>query len=98
VLELIIALLLIGHNGLFSLSELAVVSARRFRLKAMGGGGKVWSSRRHALKAMPAAQDVFRRPFSSANLSADSSPSLATGEAHHHQSRRTGREQQRSAK
>jgi putative hemolysin len=35
VLELVIALFLIALNGLFSLSELAIVSARKARLKAM---------------------------------------------------------------
>src|SRR5215213_8776190 len=40
VLELFIALFLIGLNGLFSLSELAVVSARKVRLKAMADAGR----------------------------------------------------------
>ena len=39
-LELIIALFLICLNGLFSLSELAVVSARKVRLKAMAEAGR----------------------------------------------------------
>jgi putative hemolysin len=40
VLESIIALFLIALNGLFSLSELAVVSARKVRLKAMAEAGR----------------------------------------------------------
>jgi len=39
-LELIIALALIALNGLFSLSELAVVSARKVRLTAMADQGR----------------------------------------------------------
>ena len=39
-LELIVALILIGLNGLFSLSELAIVSSRNVRLKAMAEAGK----------------------------------------------------------
>jgi putative hemolysin len=40
VLELGIAILLIGLNGLFALSELAIVSARNARLKAMAEAGR----------------------------------------------------------
>jgi putative hemolysin len=40
VLELGIAVLLIGLNGLFALSELAIVSARKARLKAMADAGR----------------------------------------------------------
>jgi putative hemolysin len=40
VLELGIALLLIGLNGLFALSELAIVSARKARLKTMADNGR----------------------------------------------------------
>jgi putative hemolysin len=40
VLELSIALFLIALNGLFSLSELAVVSARKVRLKTMADAGR----------------------------------------------------------
>jgi putative hemolysin len=40
-LELIVALGLISLNGLFSLSELAVVSARKVRLKTMADQGRV---------------------------------------------------------
>ncbi|WP_114943034.1 hemolysin family protein [Microvirga calopogonii] len=39
-LELGIALLLIGLNGLFALSELAIVSARKARLKMMADSGR----------------------------------------------------------
>ncbi|MHB2166456.1 hemolysin family protein [Alsobacter sp. R-9] len=38
--ELIVAAVLIALNGLFSLSELAIVSARRVRLKAMADAGR----------------------------------------------------------
>jgi putative hemolysin len=40
VLELAIAVLLIALNGLFSLSELAIVSARKSRLKTMVDAGR----------------------------------------------------------
>jgi len=40
VLELAVALFLIALNGLFSLSELAIVSARKVRLKAMADSGR----------------------------------------------------------
>jgi putative hemolysin len=40
VLELGIAVLLIGLNGLFALSELAIVSARKARLKTMADNGR----------------------------------------------------------
>ena len=39
-LELGIAILLIGLNGLFALSELAIVSARKARLKTMADSGR----------------------------------------------------------
>src|SRR5215212_6557818 len=39
-LELIVALVLIALNGLFSLSELAVVSARKVRLKTLADQGR----------------------------------------------------------
>jgi putative hemolysin len=44
VLELGIAVLLIGLNGLFALSELAIVSARKARLKAMADAGRAGAS------------------------------------------------------
>jgi putative hemolysin len=44
VLELGIAFLLIGLNGLFALSELAVVSARKARLKTMADNGRAGAS------------------------------------------------------
>jgi putative hemolysin len=44
VLELGIAVLLIGLNGLFALSELAIVSARKARLKAMADNGRAGAS------------------------------------------------------
>ena len=39
-LELGIAFLLIGLNGLFALSELSIVSARKARLKTMADSGR----------------------------------------------------------
>ena len=39
-LELIIAIALVALNGVFALSELAIVSARRPRLKAMAEQGR----------------------------------------------------------
>jgi putative hemolysin len=44
VLELSIAVLLIGLNGLFALSELAIVSARKARLKTMADNGRAGAS------------------------------------------------------
>ncbi|MBO1909351.1 HlyC/CorC family transporter [Microvirga sp. 3-52] len=43
-LELGIAVLLIGLNGLFALSELAIVSARKARLKTMADAGRAGAS------------------------------------------------------
>jgi putative hemolysin len=55
VLELFIALCLIGLNGLFAVSELAVVSARKPRLKTM-----VDARRRGAAAALALAEDPGR--------------------------------------
>jgi putative hemolysin len=55
VLELFIALVLISLNGLFALSELAVVSARKSRLKVMGDAG-----RQGATAALVLAEDPGR--------------------------------------
>jgi putative hemolysin len=55
VLELFIALVLISLNGLFALSELAVVSARKSRLKVMGDAG-----RQGATAALALAEDPGR--------------------------------------
>ena len=54
-LELVVALALIGLNGLFALSELAVVSSRKPRLKAM-----VRVHRRGASAALALAEDPGR--------------------------------------
>ena len=54
-LELAVAVFLILLNGVFSLSELAVVSARRVRLKAMADGG-----RRGAVAALSLAENPGR--------------------------------------
>jgi putative hemolysin len=54
-LELVIALVLIALNGLFSLSELAVVSARKVRLKTLADQG-----RSGAATALKLAEDPGR--------------------------------------
>eukprot|EP01034_Spumella_vulgaris_P012793 gene12793-16292_t len=54
-LELLIAIVLIFINGILAMSELAVVSARRGRLKAMADGGS-----RGAAAAMRLADDPGR--------------------------------------
>ena len=51
--ELLIVLALILLNGLFALSELAVVSSRQPRLKAMAAAGKAGAKRALALSADP---------------------------------------------
>lgn len=51
--DLLIVLTLILVNGLFALSELAVVSARRPRLKAMAAAGRRGANRALALAADP---------------------------------------------
>lgn len=52
-LELVIALCLIALNGLFALSELSVVSARKARLKTMVDGGRKGASAALALAEEP---------------------------------------------
>ncbi|KAA2237748.1 hemolysin family protein [Salinarimonas soli] len=51
--ELIIALALIGLNGLFALSELAIVSARKPRLRTMAEGGRSGAAAALALAEDP---------------------------------------------
>src|SRR6185312_14876393 len=53
VLEIVIVVLLILLNGVFALSELALVSARRSRLTAMAAEGRRGASRALALAADP---------------------------------------------
>jgi putative hemolysin len=53
VLEIAIVVLLVVINGVFALSELAIVSARRSRLQAMADAGKRGASRALALAADP---------------------------------------------
>jgi putative hemolysin len=53
VLEIVIVLLLILLNGLFALSELAIVSSRRSRLTAMAAEGRRGANRALALAADP---------------------------------------------
>lgn len=52
-LELIVALLLIALNGIFALSELAIVSARRTKLKTMVEDGRRGASSALALSENP---------------------------------------------
>lgn len=52
-LELVIAVLLIGLNGLFALSELAVVSSREVRLKTMAANGTRGAAAALALAQQP---------------------------------------------
>lgn len=54
-IELVVALVLIGLNGVFSLSELAIVSAKRVRLKTMAEAGS-----RGAAKALTLAENPGR--------------------------------------
>src|SRR5215211_7515595 len=53
VLELIVALVLIALNGVFALSELAIVSARKVRLKTMAEAGRVGARAALALAEEP---------------------------------------------
>lgn len=53
VLEIAIVLLLVVINGVFALSELAVVSARRSRLKALAAEGRRGANRALALASDP---------------------------------------------
>ena len=48
-IELTVAIALIALNGLFSLSELAIVSSRRTRLKVMAESGRVGAAAAIAL-------------------------------------------------
>lgn len=51
--ELVVALFLIGLNGLFALSELAIVSSRKVRLKALADRGKPGAALALALAERP---------------------------------------------
>ena len=62
--EILIILLLIVVNGLFAMSELALVSARRARLAVMEK--KVGSRRRHRARAVPTIRTGFCRRCRSA--------------------------------
>jgi putative hemolysin len=53
VLEIAVVLVLVTLNGLFALSELAVVSARRSRLRALAQEGRKGANRALALAADP---------------------------------------------
>jgi putative hemolysin len=53
VLELAIAVILIVLNGVFALSELAIVSARKPRLKTLADGGRVGAAKALALAESP---------------------------------------------
>ena len=52
-LEIAIVLLLVVLNGVFALSELAIVSARRSRLKALAAEGRRGANRALALASDP---------------------------------------------
>jgi putative hemolysin len=52
-LDLVVIVLLVGLNGLLSMSELAIVSARRPRLKAMEKAGRRGATRALALASDP---------------------------------------------
>ena len=82
VLEIAVVLVLIVLNGLFALSELAVVSARRSRLRAMAQQGRKGADRALALAADPGrflstvqigitAVGLIAGAYSGATLSAD---------------------------
>jgi len=82
VLEIAVVLVLIALNGLFALSELAVVSARRSRLRAMAQQGRKGADRALALAAEPSrflstvqigitAVGLIAGAYSGATLSAD---------------------------
>jgi putative hemolysin len=53
VFEIALVLILVALNGLFALSELAVVSARRSRLRALAQQGRRGANRALALAADP---------------------------------------------
>ena len=53
VFEIAVVLVLVALNGLFALSELAVVSSRRSRLKALAQEGRRGANRALALAADP---------------------------------------------
>jgi len=60
-LELAIVLVLVLLNGVFALSELAVVSARRSRLRAMVEAGRPGASAALALAEDPGRHCQLRR-------------------------------------
>jgi len=55
-LELGIAFLLIGLNGLFALSELSIVSARKARLKTMADSGRAGAATANDVRLLQEAQ------------------------------------------
>jgi putative hemolysin len=82
VLEIAVVLVLVTLNGLFALSELAVVSARRSRLRALAQEGRKGANRALALAADPSrflstvqigitAVGLIAGAYSGATLTAD---------------------------
>ena len=82
VFEIAVVLVLITLNGLFALSELAVVSSRRSRLKALAQAGRSGANRALALASDPSrflstvqigitAVGLVAGAYSGATLSAD---------------------------
>jgi putative hemolysin len=82
VLEIAVVLVLIALNGLFALSELAVVSSRRSRLRALAQEGRKGANRALALAADPSrflstvqigitAVGLIAGAYSGATLTAD---------------------------
>jgi len=90
VFEIAVVLLLLALNGLFALSELAVVSSRRSRLKAMAQEGRKGANRALALAADPSrflstvqigitAVGLAAGAYSGATLTNDLSSTLLSG-------------------
>ena len=82
VFEIAVVLVLVALNGLFALSELAVVSARRSRLRALAEQGRRGANRALALAADPSrflstvqigitAVGLIAGAYSGATLTAD---------------------------
>jgi putative hemolysin len=82
VIEIAVVLVLIALNGLFALSELAVVSSRRSRLRALAQQGRKGANRALALAAEPSrflstvqigitAVGLIAGAYSGANLTED---------------------------
>ena len=91
VLELGIAVLLIGLNGLFALSELAIVSARKARLKTMADNGRAGAATALRLAEDPAGSSPRSRSASPLSASWPApSPGAALGDRAHRDPARPG--------